>query len=205
MNGFPKTLAVLSLALLATASHAAIEINVYVAPLDGRYLQPDGVTPVNSNYTLEIGVINGFTFQEFLAMTPQEQAQAAVTAVDTFVGFSGPFNFEANGNMDLLPAYFGARPGAVGEQLYTKVVNALGEIGIFTADNPFWQIGDDGSGGPTPLSQLFLDAGTPYALVGSIDGIDGVLANQVPEPSTYAFIAGLATLGLVAYRRRQRA
>lgn len=202
MNILSKALALTSCsALLFTGAQAAIEIDVYVSADDGFYYQPNSIVPVDSTYELTVGIINGFTFAEYVAMTPQEQADAMVTAYNTFVAVTAPTAFDNNGEMTLNPAYLGPRPAEVGAQLYTLVQNALGEIGIFTVDEEFWQIGNDSDS--TPLSQLFLEVGTPVAIIGSVDGINGVLAAQVPEPSTYAFMAGLMTLGLVAYRRRR--
>lgn len=45
---------------------------------------------------------------------------------------------------------------------------------------------------------------TSNAVVGSF-AVTGVSISAVPEPSTYAALAGLAALGFVAWRRRQRA
>lgn len=67
----------------------------------------------------------------------------------------------------------------------------------------------------SPESLLFISAadsptGTPF-LIGGLEGIDGTGGqaglgiygvNVIPEPSTYALMVGLATLGLALYRRR---
>lgn len=189
----------------ASAAFGAIEVEVFVSSDDGLYLQSNGVTPTNQTYTLDAGYIPGFDLNTFMNATPQEKQTMRNSAYNDFVSFAGPFNFEdILGNLTEDPAYLGTRPAAIGTQLYTLVQNALtGEVGIFTVENAFWEIGDDS--GVTPKSSLFLQVGTPIAVIGSVDGINGVLAGAVPEPSTYAFIAGLLTLGLVAYRRRQRA
>ncbi|MEX0324571.1 MAG: PEP-CTERM sorting domain-containing protein [Puniceicoccaceae bacterium] len=50
-----------------------------------------------------------------------------------------------------------------------------------------------------------ISAGTDikiYSVNGSI-GLEGLVVSAVPEPSTFALLAGIATLGLVIYRRRR--
>ncbi len=49
----------------------------------------------------------------------------------------------------------------------------------------------------------FMYRASAHASFGAAQNITGFSVTAIPEPSTYAALAGLAALGLVAYRRRQ--
>ncbi|GHB97742.1 PEP-CTERM sorting domain-containing protein [Cerasicoccus arenae] len=187
--------------LLPVAAIAAIDVNIYVSVPDGLYFESDGATRVDDSYTLDWGVLS-ISFADFTNLTPQEQI-AYLADIDTNFTSLGSFQFNSDGTLEQEPAYRGDVPVGTspGDQLYTLVKNALGtQLGLFTATGTaFWTM--PASPGE---ANLFLEAGTPTALIGSTSGVNGILADQVPEPSTYAFLAGVMTLGLVAYRRRQK-
>ncbi|MEO0795329.1 MAG: PEP-CTERM sorting domain-containing protein [Verrucomicrobiota bacterium] len=198
----------LSAAVLPLTQSQAIRINVFVTDIDGLYLQPDGSTRVTDDYSLEWGTLD-VSISEFESLTPSEQI-AYILDIDNHFTSGQTIPFAANGEIDLGPAFDASLPAGMnfGEQLFTLVRNTTeSELGLFAVPAiSFWSL----PGSELGSSDLFLEAGQPgtdpIALYGSVSGINGVLAAApVPEPATYALIAGVMTLGLVAYRRRQKA
>lgn len=195
-------------ALASTQVQAAFTITVVSQsnPAFGRYLQPDGVTPVNGSYEIAFGVLDRAAFDN---LTPQQKLDFSVVSGLLSYNANQTFTFDSNGLIFQGRDYgSGAQPLAgnptpsQGDDLYTLVYNTIDTaiFGLFGGID-LWQV-------PTDLgSELLIpsELNPGDALVGSLSGSNAVLANTVPEPSTYALVAGMLTLGLVAYRRRQRA
>lgn len=203
-----KIIALVTLIAAPMSSYAAIDLPVFAevpgSAGDGVYLNPD-LSSVNETYTLQLGFMD-MTLNDINGLDSSARS-AYLGDLDTHFSSFAEFNFTVNGLLlgDSNSTYNGSIPtgASAGDRVYTYVTDALNTVhGLFTSDNggAAWTLPNDPGN-----RAIFLTAGTPQALIGSIDdGANGVL-QVVPEPSTYAFAAGLMTLGLVAYRRRQRA
>ena len=91
--------------------------------------------------------------------------------------------------------------GTSGDQLYTWVFNAgvaasATEWGIFSSDNALWDFPSD------PGSATLSSATINNVVAGGTSGSNFTLT-AVPEPSAYAALAGLLSLGYVMVRRRR--
>jgi len=201
------TFTALAAALAFSQAHAAFTIRVISNDAFGRYLEPDGVTNVNENYEVQFGVFDRVAFDN---LDPAQKMDFATVSSLLSTNANQTFSFDSNGDMSVTGEYgqptdpdlAGTPTPSAGDDLYVLVYNTLNNavFGLYGGLTD-WEV-------PVDLQNtnlLTVDLGASNALVGSLSGNNAVLANTVPEPSTYAFVAGLMTLGLVAYRRRQRA
>ncbi|WP_309385462.1 PEP-CTERM sorting domain-containing protein [Cerasicoccus frondis] len=197
-----------SFALFAAVSvQASFTINNIVGSGFGNYLQSDGATLVNADYQLQYGV---FDIDSYNALPDNLKTNFSSVSSLLSTDATQTKDFDASGGIfttDQFGSPFEPMAGdptpTTGDQIYILVYNTLNtdEFGLFTSTA--WLVPNTDIGDATLAPTELQSTGT--ALVGSISGENGILANTVPEPSTYALLAGVMTLGLVAYRRRQKA
>ena len=197
--------------LLATvcaySATAAITVNVIASSVasSGQYQTPTGGL-IDTSYELQWGIFDRAAYDalpeaqktDFSVVSGLLSSNQTLTADAS----GNILSTSAPGNSFNLPLAGGATGG---EQLYTLVYNTLDTniFGLFTSTSNFWKVPTNEPGTSILTNSSF--ATTGEALVGSFEGSNALLANTVPEPSTYALLAGVMTLGLVAYRRRQKA
>lgn len=197
--------AILCIAAAASTAQAAISINVIGRDTDSGFFLNESGGSLDANYTLSFGIFDRATYN---SLPPEQQTNFDVTSALLSTNSEQTLTFSSDGtilnaqppaNQYNLPIAGG---GTTGDVLYVLVYNTLNtnEWGLFTSVIPTWVLPSDGLGSST-LSPIT----ATEALVGTVSGNNVLLSNTVPEPSTYALLAGVMTLGLVAYRRRQKA
>lgn len=190
-----------------TSAFAANTYNIFTdATGDLQFFQPNGTTPFLSNYFFEAGVITGSDFSPSGIVSNFISLGAPVnwdpTLVDTGSGLRGG----ASISLDYSNAYpVGVSPGQV-IVLWaydSKLVSDTSDWVVIT--NPSWLVTP--IAGDTALDArdyTITDSGTVFRF-GSLDGNKIISAVAIPEPSSFAALAGLSVLGLVAARRRRSA
>ncbi|MGE9296443.1 MAG: PEP-CTERM sorting domain-containing protein, partial [Puniceicoccales bacterium] len=156
-------------------------------------------------FVLQFGT---FDIAAFNNLTPEQQMDFTIVSALLNTNVAQTVEFDANGEIFAVPAATLPLPLAgnatTGDQLYTLVYSTVdnNQFGVFTATPTatVWQVPPDLSV-TTLTNSVFAASGT--AIVGSFDGNNALLINAVPEPSTYALLAGGMALALVAYRRRR--
>jgi len=199
-----KLIAIASVLATASISQAAF-LNILATPAQGgTYLLPGG-GDLNPDFNLDWGI---FDLDAFNALTPEEQAD--FTVVNGLFQGNGAIGYDdveqgfslTGSQIDL--AEIAGQP-STGTQLYTLVWNTTltEQFGLFTADAASWTVPASNDFGIINLANSDFPTSGEALIPGS--GFDGSNGLVVPEPSTYALIAGVLALGLVAYRRRRAA
>ena len=209
MKSFLKSAAFL--ASIVSASFAGT--NTYNIFTDGsgdiQYFQVGGLTEITNSYVFEVGV--------FAPGTDFSSSNAAGIAAN-FKSFGATVNWDANlidtgvGGASLSFAYDdvtgypnGITAGSVLSiwAYDTKTPGAATDWMIVT--NPAWVVTAlTPAAGVNPVDYTITDAGTvaSYGTISSGKFITA-LAPAIPEPSSFAALAGFAVLGLAASRRRR--
>ena len=180
-----KLLKLTIVGLLSSASAFATGLNFQtLAPSAGDILQSGG-TEIGLATSVRVGTLTGnvnFDDSTFTTFAEYDSAFTLTAGVGTSVLESTPNN-----------------------------VLATADAGNIASSLNLWMLVEDGAEqgvfylGATPaLNQLIstpaLIAGAGDVAVGTIDGVN---LRLVPEPSTYAALAGICALGAVALRRRR--
>ena len=135
-------------------------------------------------------------------------------AIDSEFAPSFTTNYELSGTKDVIQFTSGWGPSVhTNQTLYewqpfsiNLVLSDLTGTAIpaLTPAPTFLDLTDWSTGTSNTYLKLYLNNDGNRYILGSIQSI-AVTGSAVPEPSTYATLAGLAALGLAAWRRRQNA
>ena len=188
---------ILSSCLVAGAVNAAVTVNILSNSSFGFY-QDSGAAALGDGSLLRYGTFDEAGYD--LLSTAQRADYATVDALFTELGTvsASGGDFFSTGNSYTFPV----SGISTGDKLYTWVFNTSDasvatEWGIFSSSNSLWNVATDP--GTTTLSNNNID----NFVVGSAGAGTNVLLSAVPEPSTYAAIAGFLALGVAMVRRRR--
>lgn len=170
----------------------------------------DGTAWQSEGYTFQIGVFNaGFVPSvsnvNDWAANWNVANQGGRTGETTWLDDGGDLYFGGSGAITNLSAPFtaGARVYIWG---FDSTLDGTNEWVLLT--NVSWVVASDIS---TPQNSNYLTSASGVeAVIGNFDGtnftsVKVVIGSEIPEPSTFAAVAGLAVLGAVATRRRRSA
>lgn len=155
----------------------------------GVFIDPVAFTPGTGTYRLSYDIVGA-----------EVSNTAAAIQIATFTGIG------ADGNNTAGFDAAGANLFNVGGSTATSVTdNRFGTQGSATLENFFVQAVDTSVAGTFTMDFTYTAGETVGLLfVGYASGVqyDNLEISAVPEPATFALLAGIATLGLVLYRRR---
>lgn len=171
-----------------TANPSASGINLSANVLTADSLSSRVATP-----TINLNGLVGQTFTlEFDLYNPTQ-----TTSHGVIIGY-GP-----SGVVDVWAASSGGGTGPLGGGQAIFNLSAPATWQHFSIDVTAWVNAYDAGPGDLSLFSLsFQDWSTPTLVMSSLDN---VTLTAVPEPSTYALLAGFAALGLAGWYRRRRA
>ncbi|WP_309397403.1 PEP-CTERM sorting domain-containing protein [Cerasicoccus maritimus] len=211
-----KSLTFLALFAACSSLQAAFTISISLNDFFGKYYQNESSGTLTSDYSFSFSTV--FDLDTFNSLTEAQKSDFATVSALFSTDASQTTAFGTNTGSSPIPednilaqplntytTLAGDSTPTEGDQIYVLVYNSLmNNWGLFTDTN--WQVPATNDSIPDNYTiNNFSLSTSGTALVGSINGVNGILITAVPEPSTYAFMAGLMTLGLVAYRRRQKA
>jgi hypothetical protein len=196
MKHLLKTIALC--AIFSTSSQAAVSINVVANTATGKYLT--STLGSTATFAYEFGYLDETAYD---LLGANQTDYASVDAVFNTLG-SGVVNGSGEifslGNAVVIPT--SPEKPQPGDNLYMWVFNSAvassaTEWGVFSSST--WIMPNDL--GIVSLTSSLID----NVVVGGTSGSDFTLASvaPIPEPSTYAALAGLLALGYVVVRRRR--
>ena len=187
-----KTISILASLFIVAASNAAVTVSIIANTGSGLYQDKLG-SNLSDGSLLKYGFFDESSYSSLGAAAQSNFASvdALFTQVEEVFASDGEY-------LSLSNSFSGLTQG---NKFYTWVFNAADgasatEWGIFSSSNSLWSVPADI--GVATLTTSVID----NLVVGGTSGSNYTLA-AVPEPSAYAVLAGVLSLGYATVRRRR--
>jgi hypothetical protein len=187
---------------------AAFAINTYNVFTDVsgaiQFFQPGGSQEITSSYSFEVGVFGaGTNFTDATSVASNFTSFGAATSWDANLIDTGVGGASLSFSFDELSGY----PAGItaGSTLSIWVYDSKAPVATsdwMILSNPSWVVQPLAAGAAVDSRDYTITDGGLVVRLGNVSGNNFVLA-PVPEPSSFAALAGFAVLGLAASRRRR--